>query len=266
MDAVSQRASWLVSPRYDLSFITFSASLLFLPHLLHRITGSNVAVDIAISVLIGGPHLFATYTMTLMEPQFRRRYPRYTWGAVAMPVLVVATAIVNLDLLVTVFFFLAALHVIHQAGYVADSYRAKAGASTGDRWTRIGTLTDYGLLASSLFVLSTFRITGTSLRILGTDLGTAAFATGGRVLLFPAFLRTEVLAWLAMFAFAAFAVAFVVVSVAEALRHRLNGPKTLHMTVAASLFFLTRPCRTSMWHFRASTPGTHSSTWRSSCS
>ena len=61
----------------------------------------------------GGRHLFATYTLTFMEPNFRRCYPRYTAGALLMPVVV---AIANLDLLVTVFFFMAALHVSHQAG------------------------------------------------------------------------------------------------------------------------------------------------------
>ncbi len=64
----------------------------------------------------GGRHLFATYTLTFMEPNFRRCYPRYTAGALLMPVLVVVLAIANLDLLVTVFFFMAALHVSHQAG------------------------------------------------------------------------------------------------------------------------------------------------------
>ena len=64
----------------------------------------------------GGRHLFATYTLTFMEPNFRRCYPRYTAGALLMPVPVVVVAIANLDLLVTVFFFMAALHVSHQAG------------------------------------------------------------------------------------------------------------------------------------------------------
>ena len=239
MERSTAQTPWLVSARYDLAFITFSAALLFVPHLVHQLTRSTIAVDIAISLLIGGPHLFATYTLTLMEPRFRQRYPRYTWGAVAMPVVVVVLAIAHLDLLVTMFFFFAALHVVHQAGYVADSYRAKAGARSGDRWTRIGTLTDYGLLAASLFVLAKFRFTGTSLQVFGRDLGTPAFATGGRVLLFPEFLRSPTLAWLALALFGVFAVAFVAVSVVEAAKHRLNGPKTLHMTVAASLFFLT---------------------------
>ena len=88
-------------------------------------------------------------------------------------------------------------------------------------------------------MLATFRFTGTSLQVLGRDLGTQDFATGGRILIFPEFLRSQTLAWLAVVVFAVFAVAFVVVSIVEAAQHRLNGPKTLHMTVAASLFFLT---------------------------
>lgn len=183
-----------MSRRYDLAFIIFSAVLLFLPHTMHQLTSSTIAVDIAISLLIGSPHLFATYTFTFMEPRFRQRYPRYTWSALAMPLLVLILAIVHLDLLVTMFFFFAALHVICQAGHVTDSCRAKAGARGGDRWTHVGTLTDYGLLAASIFVLATFRFTGTSLQVFGSDLGTQAFATGGRILLFPEFLRSEMLA------------------------------------------------------------------------
>ena len=109
------RSGWLVSAPFDLSFIIGSAILLFVPHAIHLLWPSNIVVDLAIAAAIGGPHLFATYTLTFMEPHFRRRYPRYTAGALVLPLLVLATAIVNLDLLVTAFFLLAALHVIHQA-------------------------------------------------------------------------------------------------------------------------------------------------------
>ena len=101
--------------------------------------------------------MFATYSLTLMEPNFRRRYPLYTAGALLMPLLVLVTAIVHLDLLVTAFFFLAALHVVHQAGYIADSYRARRPEPVATR--NLARLTDYGLLLSSLFVVATFRFT-----------------------------------------------------------------------------------------------------------
>ena len=172
-----------------------------------------------------------------MEPHFRRRYPRYTAGALMLPVLVLITAIVHLDLLVSAFFFLAALHVIHQAGYVADCYRARRPEPI--RAERLSRVIDYALLLSSLFVLATFKFTGARLRIFGMELSDHQFATGGRRLMFPGFLQAEVLAWALMVAFVLCAAAFAVKCLYEVAQRRLNRPKTLHMVLAAGLFFIT---------------------------
>ena len=232
-----RRSCWLVSAPYDLSFIIGSAILLFVPHAIHLLWPSAIVVDLVIAAAIGGPHLFATYTLTFMEPNFRRRYPRYTAGALLLPLLVLVTAIVHLDLLVTAFFFLAALHVIHQAGYVADSYRARRPEPAATQ--SLSRLIDYGLLLCSLFVLATFKFTGARLRIFGMELSDHDFATGGRRLLFPEFLQAEVLAWALMLALVLCAAAFTVKSVHEAAQGRLNLPKTLHLVLAAGLFFVT---------------------------
>ena len=232
-----RRSCWLVSAPYDLSFIIGSAILLFVPHAVHLLWPSAIVVDLVIAAAIGGPHLFATYTLTFMEPNFRRRYPRYTAGALLLPLLVLVTAIVHLDLLVTAFFFLAALHVIHQAGYVADSYRARRPEPAAAQG--LSRLIDYGLLLCSLFVLATFKFTGARLRIFGMELSDHDFATGGRRLLFPEFLQAEVLAWALMLALVLCAAAFTVKSVHEAAQGRLNLPKTLHLVLAAGLFFIT---------------------------
>ena len=235
------RSCWLVSAPYDLTFITGSAILLFVPHAIHLLWPSNIVVDLVIAAAIGGPHLFATYTLTFMEPNFRRRYPRYTAAALLLPLVVLVTAIVHLDLLVTAFFFLAALHVIHQAGYVADSYRARRPEPAAARG--LSRLIDYGLLLSSLFVLATFRFAGAPLRIFGMELSEHPFATGGRRLLFPGILQAEVLAWALMLAFALCAGAFLVKSAYEAAQGRPNLPKMLHMVLAAGLFFVTPALR-----------------------
>ena len=102
-------------------------------------------------------------------------------------------AIVNLDLLVTAFFFMASLHVIHQAGYVADSYRDKRPEPHGLAGS--SRAIDYGLLASSLFVLATFKFTGASLRVFGMEMSQHPFTTGGRQLLFRGVLQEDVFAW-----------------------------------------------------------------------
>ncbi|GIV61486.1 MAG: hypothetical protein KatS3mg044_0352 [Rhodothermaceae bacterium] len=166
---------WLVSPAYDLSFIIFSSVLLVFPHISHAFLQSNIYVDLIVTMLIGGPHLFATYTMTLMEPDFRRRYPVYARGAYLLPVLIVTLAVLNLTLLVTIFFFWASVHVIHQAAYVADAYRMKD--PRGWRWS--SRIIDYGLLFTSLYPIATSKLIHSQ------------FETGGRTLLFPDVLRME---------------------------------------------------------------------------
>ena len=233
---------WLVSARYDLLFIIFSSSLLIVPHLFARIGGmTNVAVDLAITALIGGPHLFATYTMTFMEPRFRERYRRYTWGALMMPVLVVTLALVNLNLLVTLFFFWASVHVIHQALYIADSYRNKDRRwNRGlERYKRVSQVIDYGLLATSLYPIATFKFTGTPLVLFGRNLSSDGFETGGRALLFPEFLKAEWLPYLIAATFFTLLAAFVAKTVWEYRQGLFHGPKTLHMSLAALLFFVT---------------------------
>jgi hypothetical protein len=240
MTARPIRGLWLVSPAYDLSFIILSAALAALPHLAHSLARSTVFVDLAVTMLIGGPHLFATYTMTLMEPDFRARYPQYARGAFFLPVLIVTLAITNLTLLVTIFFFWASVHVIHQAAFVADAYRLKDPRG----WSWTSRVVDYGLLFTSMYPIATGKLMQ------------GAFQTGGRTLLFPAFLRLPFLPPLVWAAFLGFGVAFIVKSAWEIRHHRLHGPKTLHVVIATSLFALTPTLRNldvafeglNVWH------------------
>jgi hypothetical protein len=234
---------WLVSPGYDLAFIIFSSVLLILPHLFSQFGEfSNVAVDLVVTAFIGGPHLFATYTMTFMEPHFRERYRRYTWSALFLPVIVVTLAIVNLTLLVTIFFFWASVHVIHQAAYIADSYRFKdprGRAPNLARWQVVSRVIDYGLLMTSLYPIATFKFTGAPLVIFGHNLSSHGFETGGRALLFPEFLKFEWLGPLAAAGFFTFLIAFILKTIWEWRAGLLHVPKTLHMSLAALLFFVT---------------------------
>jgi len=212
-----------VSPFFDLTFITFSAALILFPQVSYRFLGSNIGVDLLVTMLIGGPHLFATYTMTLMEPDFRARYPRYSKGAALLPILIVVLAATNLTLLVTIFFFWASVHVIHQAAYVADAYRLKDPRG----WSWFSRIVDYGLLMTCMYPVA-------SGKLMRGD-----FETGGRTLLFPEFLKLGFLPTLLWVAFGVFATLFVTKTVREILARRFHGPKTLHMTVATTLFLVT---------------------------
>lgn len=234
---------WLVSPKYDLLLIIFSSSLLIIPHFFSAIGGmTNVVVDLLVTALIGGPHLFATYTMTFMEPRFRERYKRYTWGALLMPVIVVTLAIVNLTLLVTIFFFWASVHVIHQALYIADSYRNKDPRWKNvniTKWRKYSQIIDYGLLMTSLYPIATFKFTDTPLWFGNTNISEHGFETGGRVLLFPDFLKQEWFAYLATAGFFTMLILFISKTIWEYRNGLFHGPKTLHMSLAAVLFFIT---------------------------
>ena len=243
--SVSSKDLWLVSPGYDLVFIIFSSVLLVVPHLFAQLGGaSNTVVDLIVTAFIGGPHLFATYTMTFMEPHFRERYRRYTWGALLMPVLVVSLAIYNLTLLVTIFFFWASVHVIHQAAYIADSYRFKdprGRAPNLARWQLVSRVIDYGLLMTSLYPIATFKFTGTPLVIFGNNLSSEGFETGGRALLFPEFLKLPWFGPLAAGAFIAFLIAFIAKTAWEWRGGGFPKPKTPHNSLFAPPFFLTPP-------------------------
>jgi hypothetical protein len=214
---------WLVSPAYDLGLIILSAALAVLPHLGHAYLRSTILVDLGVTMLIGGPHLFATYTMTLMEPSFRRRYPRYTRAALLLPLIIVSLAAWDLTLLVTVFFFWASVHVIHQAAFVADAYRFKDPRG----WSWTSRVIDYGLLLTAMYPIATSKLMA------------GGFHTGGRALLFPDVLRQPLLPALVWTGFIGFVIAFVVKTAWEIRAGRVHWPKTLHMAVAASLFLVT---------------------------
>jgi hypothetical protein len=159
-----------------------------------------------------------------------------------MPVLVVTLAIVNLTLLVTIFFFWASVHVIHQAAYIADSYRFKdprGRAPDLARWQVVSRIIDYGLLMTSLYPIATFKFTGAPLVIFGHNLSSHGFETGGRALLFPEFLKFEWLGPLAAAGFFTFLIAFIVKTLWEWRAGLLHIPKTLHMSLAGLLFFIT---------------------------
>jgi hypothetical protein len=161
--------------------------------------------------------------MTFMEPRFRERWPRYTLGALLLPPLIVTLAVLNLTLLVTIFFLWASVHVIHQVAYVTDAYRMKDPRG----WDWKSRIIDYGLLATAMYPIATEKF------IKGQ------FQTGGRTLLFPEFLKQPWVPWPVWAAFIGFGLAFAWQSWREWREGRLHPAKTLLIVIAAVLFFLT---------------------------
>jgi hypothetical protein len=147
----------------------------------------------------------------------------YTWGALLLPPVIIAMAILNLTLLVTIFFLWASIHVIHQIAYITDAYRMKDPRG-GKITSRV---IDYGLILTSLYPIATHKFIHSQ------------FETGGRALLFPELLKQDWLVYPIWFLFLAFAGAFVIKTVWEARTGLFHGPKTLLIGISAILFFLT---------------------------
>lgn len=169
---------WLRSPGWDLTFLILSAVLVPIPLLLYHGLGvSQTAVNLVVAGLIGGPHLYSTFTYTFMEPSYRRRHRRFLAASLALPVIVTTMALVNLQILLTVFFMWASIHVLHQITYINDCYVAKGSLPRPARER----LVDYGVVFLCLYPMATPQILDGSFQLGGTDLYVPEWASHGIV-------------------------------------------------------------------------------------
>jgi hypothetical protein len=169
---------WLRSPRWDLSFLILSALLVPIPLLMfHGMGVSQTAVNLIVAGLIGGPHLYSTFTYTFMEPNYRRRHRRFLAASMTLPVFVTVLAFVNLQVLLTVFFMWASIHVLHQITYINDCYAAK-GPVERPRHEKV---IDYGVVFLCLYPMATPQILEGSFQLGGTPLYVPEWATRGIV-------------------------------------------------------------------------------------
>jgi hypothetical protein len=140
-------------------------------------------------------------------------------------VVVVTLALLNLSLLLTVFFFWASIHVLHQVIYIVELYnhRQKTSLSPFARFA------DYGVTLTALYPLAAVKIANGTFFIGSNDL---ASVIGGIVPLGP---------WMVVLAGGAFGIALAAWLVKTVIDYRqgsLNLPKTLFiaLTVITSFF------------------------------
>ena len=83
--AASQPSQWIANPRWDLVVLTLSAALVAVPPLVHSFGKTTAGgVDLLITLLIGGPHMYATFLKTVFDPRFRQIHPALTWAPVVV--------------------------------------------------------------------------------------------------------------------------------------------------------------------------------------
>lgn len=242
---VRAEPGWLWNRRWDLTFISLSGVLVAVPYLayiglleiqpllqpLARIFGGDIEsvsrnlVNAIVALVVGGPHMYATFSRTALDTDFVKRHPRLVWSSLLIPAVVVALAFFNLSLLLTLFFFWASLHVLHQILYIVELYnhRRPTGLS------RLSRYSDYAVVMTSLYPLAAVRI------------ASGAFAIGPNNL--SDFIGSFIplgpwMVWLAGGAFAVSLAVWLVKSAGEAARGALHLPKTVFiaLTVVASFF------------------------------
>jgi hypothetical protein len=149
------RDLWLHSARFDLTFLIGSAVLAAVPLTLYYVFHVQTSwINYLVAALVGGPHLYSTYGMTFMDGNFRRNYPIVLWPSLIIPPIVMWLALTNLTILLTMFFFWASVHVLHQLSYIADCYRHKDPRPR----SVFNRVVDYGLIFTGLYPLASKKL------------------------------------------------------------------------------------------------------------
>jgi hypothetical protein len=222
---------WIHSRGFDLLFITLSGVLVFLPPLslsaLKRAglseETSSLVVGLAVTLLVGGPHMYSTYLRTAMEPRFRRRFGWLTYAPlVLIPTLVILGSLYAFLFLLTAFFFWASVHVTHQAQYISETYRLKVarGVSVLDRWL------DGAVILGALYTVAMYKFVE------------GRFVLGSSTLLFPDFLKHR---WVAIAFSAGFALLFLYYAARtwrEIRKGEGSAPRLLFMASTVALAFV----------------------------
>ncbi len=223
----STEGVWLRSRNWDLTFLILSAALVPIPLLMYHGLGlSQTAVNLIVAGLVGGPHLYSTFTYTFMEPNYRRRHKRFLLASLALPVIVTVMAFVNLQILLTVFFTWASIHVLHQITYINDCYVAK-GARPRPLKERI---VDYGVVFTCLYPMATPQILNGEFQLGGEQIYVPDFVTNSP------FLR-DLHVFAAFAVFGIFLVLWLGKTVRDARRGALLVPSVLLISLTIVIGF-----------------------------
>lgn len=220
-----ERGPWLHSMGWDLSFLTLSSVLVVIPLALYEFFGqSALFVNLFIAGMIGGPHMYATFFRTALDRPFRQHHRFLVGSSFAIPVLVVSMAVWHFQLLLTLFFFWASIHVLHQIAYIVECYERKQ-PSPFQHWSRI---IDYAVVLTCLYPIASYKFMHDE------------FYIGSTLLLYPDMLKTPVVVYLVSGVFLLSLLLFIVKSVAEIQQGTAHYPKILLVLVTVSLaLFIT---------------------------
>ena len=241
---------WLYTRKFDLRFISLSVILVAAPYtiyllllrmetLLFPLTSvlgttaddlSRNLVNASVALLVGGPHMYATWTRTGLDRDFAAKHRRFLSVGLVIPVIVTLLALFNLPLLLTIFFFWASIHVLHQIIYISELYNERRQT----RLTLFSRGIDYAVILTALYPLAAWKIANNKFTIGQNNLSEQVNNVIGIVGLSAG-------SWMWILAGGAFLIAltlWIAKSISEYRAGTLHRPKTLFIavTVTASFF------------------------------
>lgn len=228
---------WLRNRKWDLAFITLSVLLVPLPYVFYLI-GVNLGVEPDLSrnivngfvaIAVGGPHMMSTMLRTALDSDFKKRYPMLIRSSIIIPVVVISLAFLNLELLLTVFFFWAALHVLHQVTYIVELYNHKEHkfVRKNSAVSPVARLIDYAVVLTCLFPLAAYKISQGAF-----DIGTNDLTS-----VIPGFFQQTWFFVVMTSIFSVALVAYIVKTVMEYRQRILNLPKTVFIVLTVAVSF-----------------------------
>jgi hypothetical protein len=182
-----------------------------------------------IAALIGGPHMYATFTRTALDHDFRENYGGFVRSSIMIPLIVITLALTNLTLLLTIFFFWASIHVLHQIVFVVEAYNKKADRALRTTLSPLSRAIDYAVVLTSLYPLAAYRVAITQ-----------DFAIGPNNLneVIPSFFEQPWVVYAAGAAFGLSLLAFIVKSIIEIRQGVAHIPKIIFISLTATASFI----------------------------
>jgi hypothetical protein len=233
----SKSSYWLRNRRWDLIFMILSVLVVPLPYVfytigvqlgLHEDVSRNI-VNGFVAVAVGGPHMMSTMLRTGLDKDFKQRYPMLIRSSLIIPVIVVSLAFLNLTLLLTVFFFWAMLHVLHQVTYIVELYNHKEHKfiRPGSAVSLQARAIDYAVVLTCLFPMAAYKISQGAFDI-GTNDLTAVI---------PDFFQQTWFFVAASSVFFLALIAFIIKTIHEYRTGIINWPKTIFISLTVAVFF-----------------------------
>jgi hypothetical protein len=235
--AEGKSSFWLRNRNWDLIFMILSVLVVPLPYVFYTL-GVNLGINEDVSrnvvngfvaVAVGGPHMMSTMLRTGLDKDFKSRYPMLIRSSIIIPIIVVSLAFLNLTLLLTVFFFWAMLHVLHQVTYIVELYNHKEHTFVrrGSAVSFKARAIDYAVILTCLFPMAAYKISQGAFDIGSNDL----------TKVIPDFFQQT---WFFVAATSVFFVAlsaYLVKTVQEYRAGIINWPKTIFISLTVMVFF-----------------------------